>query len=210
MMTGSHPSDLELLEYSEGELDETAAEAVRTHLETCAACAATVAAADRGRELLRASPLAELPEDRWQVMLRDLPPQEPGRSRWQAFLSSPRRMATVLAPVAVAAVAVVVVVTTTGDEKARKQAGDAAVAAQTAAAQAAPEAGGAQEDFEAARAPVVMVKGPPRAVAKLLRAEGFRAKVVDGAVEVRGAKRAQVRAALRDRPGGPVAVFVAR
>jgi anti-sigma factor RsiW len=210
MMAGSHPSDVELLEYADGELDETAAAAVRTHLEDCADCAAAVADAERGRAVLRASPLLELPDERWQGMVGDLPVQERRRSGGRTLAWSPRRIAAILAPVAVTAAAVAIIVTTTGggNERGKREAGEAAVAAQAATAESAPAAAGsAQEGLNAARAPVATVKGPPRAVARVLRAAGLTAKVVEGSVRVRGATPAEIETALRGRPKGRVAVF---
>lgn len=49
MMEGAHPSDVELLEYAEGELDETAAAGVRAHVRACEDCARELAETERAR-----------------------------------------------------------------------------------------------------------------------------------------------------------------
>ncbi len=59
-------------------------------------------------------------------------------------------------------------------------------------------------DIEAAAS----VEGPPREVARLLRRQGFDARVVDSTVLVRDAEAEEVRRALVGRPAGPVPVIV--
>ena len=210
-MTGSHPSDVELLEYLEGELTPDEAGAVRVHLAACAACAAQVAEAERARTVLRASPLLDLPPERRDALVRDLPRQERDRPRLGELLSSPRRLVVVLAPVAAAIVAVAVL-TTTGGGNERSATGG--VTATAAAVGAAPEAGAAgaattASSFDAAKAPALRTKGPAREVARLLRAKGFDARVRHGRVQVSGSTAAKVEAALAGRPSGSTAVIVA-
>lgn len=106
-MAQTHPNDIELLEYAEGDLDGSAAETIRLHVETCAACSTALEALGGARQVLRAAPLLELRPDRLEAMLASLPPQEQVARERRLGL---RRLLTVLTPVA-AVVALVVVLT---------------------------------------------------------------------------------------------------
>jgi anti-sigma factor RsiW len=207
MMQGSHPSDIELLEYLEGDLDETAAAAVRAHVAACEDCARELTEAEYARGALHATPALRLPDGRLEQMLASLPRQEARERDVRSFIESKRRLLLVATPAAAALAAVVIAFAVTsggGDES--TEAGGAATA-QTAAADA-------QESLESAPAveagatPVVRVQGPPRAIVRLLRAEGFTARRTEGQVIVVGARPRQVRQALADRPRGDVPVFV--
>lgn len=207
MMQDSHPSDIELLEYLEGDLDETAAAAIREHVTTCETCAPELAEAERARELLRGAPSLRLPDGRLAVMLASLPRQETRSRDVRSFIQSKRRLLLVATPAAAALAAVVIAfAVTSGGGDQSGGAGETA-AAQTAGA-------GAEESLEAAPAlaadavPVVRVQGPPRAIVRLLRAGGFTARRVEGQVIVVGARARQVRRALADRPRGDVPVFL--
>lgn len=215
MMAGAHPTEIELFEYVEGDLEEAATVTVRAHLETCPACAATVTELEQARRSLRDSPLLGLPAARLDAILSTLPAQERDRPALLEFLSSPKRLVAVLAPVAAVVVAVVALTTTGGgggDEEAAREAGKAAPAATMAQADAEAGAatGGALDTvpLEAAVPPVVSVQGPAREVVKLLAAAGYQAEVVNGTVEVSGATEDEVRKALEGRPAGDVAVFL--
>lgn len=215
MMAEWTPSEQELLEYVEGELDPDEAERVRLAIAASPELAETVAGLERARRVLRASPVLELPEKRWRALLEELPQQERERRGLRALFSSPKRVAAVFAPVAVAVVAVVVITTTTGGEAERQGAGTKeSVAAQTAAAATAPLLEGAQEDAGAApeaspaRTAAATVEGPAREVVRVLREAGFTAKRVQGGVEVTGATAQDVTDALAGRPAGRVQVFV--
>jgi len=215
MMAGAHPSEIELFEYVEEDLEEAATVTVRAHLETCPACAATVTELEQARRSLRDSPLLGLPAARLDAILSTLPRQERDRPALLEFLSSPKRLVAVLAPVAAVVVAVVALTTTGGgggDEEAAREAGKAAPAATMAQAEAEAGAatGGALDTvpLEAAVPPVVSVQGPAGEVVKLLEAAGYQAEVVNGTVEVSGATEAEVRKALEGRPAGDVAVFL--
>ena len=217
MMAGAHPSEIELFEYVEEDLEEAATVTVRAHLETCPACAATVTELEQARRALRDSPLLGLPAARLDAILATLPRQERDRPALLEFLSSPKRLVAVLAPVAAVVVAVVALTTTGGggdDEEAAREAGKAAPAATMAQAEAEAGAatGGALDTvpLEAAVPPVVSVQGPAKEVVKLLEAVGYQAEVVNGTVEVSGATEAEVRKALEGRPAGDVAVFLKR
>jgi anti-sigma factor RsiW len=218
-MAQAHPTELELLEYVEGELADGPLETLRVHLEGCPACAAQVADLERGRVLLRSAPLLELPERRRKAIFAALPRQERARPAWLELLSSPRRVALVLVPAAAVAAAVTVVVTQVGnggfEREAAKEAPPPAEVAQaeadsaaTGGAVEAPEAAPAPPALEAAAAPVATVVGPPEDVVAFLEGKGFRARVVDGTVEVTGADEEAVKEALSSRAAGDVPVFL--
>lgn len=212
-MDGSHPSDIELLELVEGELDADAEASLRSHLAVCRSCAADVERLERAREALRAAPLLELPPGRLEAMLGRLAAQEREPGELRGFLRSRRRLLALLTPAAAALVAVVVVSTTggngrPGEEAAPVQATAEAAATEAPQVQAAPaeEAGEALD--QAVRAPVAMVAGPPQEVVRLLEEAGFDARRVGDTVEVTGAAEEEVARALDDRADGPVAVVV--
>lgn len=205
MMQGSHPSDVELLEYVEGDLDETAAAGIRAHVAGCEECARELAEAERARKLLHAAPPLRLPDGRLAAMLEALPRQEPRQRDVRSFFESRRRLLLVATPAAAALVAVVIAFAVSpGGGEESSEAG-APAAAQTAEA-------GADQSLEAApetgAAPVVRVQGPPRAIVRFLRAEGFTARREAGRVIVVGARPRKVRQALSQRPRGDVPVFV--
>ncbi len=231
-MDTSHPSDLELFEFVEGELDETAAARISLHVDGCPLCAEAVALSAEGRDALRASPILELPESAARASRERLGPQErdPGKRRhW-----SPGRLVAVLAPVAAVAAAVVaVVVVTNGNnenaEKARPEVAAASAApadtaaaadaATTAAATTANEGGATAADtgaaadsssLESTAAPILVrkVTGPATAVVSLLVKAGLKATRTDQGVTVEGADSASVDRALDGRATGSIAVFV--
>jgi anti-sigma factor RsiW len=235
MMDGLHPSDIELFEYAEGELSAEAAGSVREHLASCEICVQELAAVERARTVLRASPLLDLPEERVQAMIEQLPPQDVPASEQRRFLFSRTRLLAVLTPAALATAAVIALVIVTRDGSDSNQPQAQAIAAATETSQAeAPAAGGPEtveaspaptdsaaeeaptEDAggdqtfssEAARKPALEVQGPPRAVVAILTAAAIDAKVVDGTVEARGATQRELEQALAGRPSGPVAVFL--
>ena len=208
-MSSQHPSDLELFEYVEGELAEEDAAAVRTHLETCAACAADAAAAERGRAALQGAQILEPRESAWRQALGSLGSQDRDRRRW-----TPGRLAAVLVPAAAVVAAVVAVaIVTTGDEPSG-EAAETAAALESAAADQAAGGGEAGRDtgtgaLETAAAPVREVAGPPEEVVTLLEEAGLTATVVAGTVEVGGgATAAEVTEALESRADGSVPVLV--
>jgi hypothetical protein len=201
-MSELHPTDEQLLLHAEGESEQ----AVATHVAGCAECAEAVEASSAGRHALRSAPLLELPAARREAILTGLPRRErrrPGR----------RFVGVALPLVALASVVAVVGLSGGGDpERTAEQmaAQDVARDAPGAALEAAPaeddvaaEEEGARAESAAALRPVA---GPPEEVARLLRGRGLDARVVDGAVEVRGAEARQVEEALRNRRDGPVEV----
>ncbi|HVM16258.1 MAG TPA: hypothetical protein VM290_01580 [Gaiellaceae bacterium] len=188
-MSELHPTDEQLFLYADGEPSRE----VEAHLRACADCRGAVDAAAAGRHALRSAPLLELPAARREAILAALPrrgrPPRPGRR----FLGVAVPLAAVAAAVAVAAL--------TGDTDPER------VAEEMAAQDAQRDAPAAMEAAPAeGRAALPRVAGPPEEVAAALRARGLDARVVAGAVEVRGATRAQVEEALRDRAPGDVEV----
>ena len=119
-MSTTHPSDLELFEYVEGELDGPSAARIQLHVDGCPICAAAIAESGRGRDALRASPVLELPDSARQTLRDQLGEQEPAPERPRRW--SPGRLAAFVAPIAAVAVAAVVavVVVTGNDDKAQK------------------------------------------------------------------------------------------
>jgi anti-sigma factor RsiW len=207
-MAELHPSDIELLEYVEGDLAEADAQRVRDHVAACETCARELEESGRTRELLRSAPTLRLPECRLSEIVTTLPRQEAVSSDVRSFIRSKRRLFLVVTPAAAALAAVVIAfaVSSSGDESGQQEAGGAA-AAQTAAD------GGAKESLEAAptldqAAPVVRVEGPPREIVRILREAGFSARRDSGTVIVTGAEAAKVKKALADRPRGSVPVVV--
>jgi anti-sigma factor RsiW len=189
MVTGTHPEDVELFEYVEGELAGDRRAEVEAHLASCAHCAERIASVDAGRTALRAAQPLELPAARRQAVLRALPaqPRAGGGIPWL----SPKRALAVLVPVAAVAAAVVAIVTAGGGGGNEE---GAAVGGQTVM-RGAPESAGAL-DKQAAQ---LSVGGSAADVADSLREHGFDARVVGTHVEVRNATRAEVKRALAGR-----------
>ncbi len=209
-LPAAHPSDIELLELVEGDLDEAAADVVRTHVSTCRECAAEIAAVQSARTTLRATPALRLPDGRLDELIAALPHQDVQSGDLRSFIRSRKRILAVLAPAAAALAAVVIAfaVTSGGGE------GSDAQEAGGAATQAAAAEAGAAESLQAAPGedslvPVVRVQGPPRAIVRILRQAGFTARRSEGTVIVVGARPAKVKKALADRPRGDVPVVVA-
>jgi anti-sigma factor RsiW len=205
-MAGTHPDELDLLAYVDG---ETSDRSVAEHVAGCPACAGQVRRLEAGRDALRASALLELPEHRRQAILAGLPRREPRRS------ISRRRLLTVLAPVAVVAGLVAVA---TNIERGPGLGGggdDEAAVAEPAAGEAPSprvmeEAEGteAQGQSKADTTALRSVAGTPEGVASYLRQRGFKARAVESTVEVRGARRARLLKVLEGRPEGHVVVLL--
>ena len=144
MTMQEHPSEIELLELVEGDLDDAERGAIEAHLAGCVTCAAARAELEQSRGVLRSLPLLELPPKRRALIFDSLPRQDRDRSGWR----SPKRLALVAVPVAAAVAAVVAIsvsrgggTTTASDEAARAAAPAAVAEAQTAGgATAAPPA----------------------------------------------------------------------
>jgi hypothetical protein len=224
-----HPSEIELLELVEGELDGPEKAAVEAHVTSCLRCAASVAELEQGRAALRGAPLFELPAERRSAIFASLGAQERDRSRRLAFLSSPRQLALVAVPVA-AAVATAVTISVTGGNGSPGATDEAAAqplaeehASRTAAAPPAgraeastpaPSGGAAAAGTTGAAldtAPVTAASAPTRIralgaatdVADALERAGVHVdRILDRQVEVTGDPDA-VRAALAGRLAAP-------
>lgn len=200
-----HPDELTLLSFVEGERPD-----IGGHVDGCPVCADRVRKLEAGRAALREAPLLVLPEERRARIMAELPPRRERRG----FLAPLRRLGTAL-PAAAALIlvaSIVAIATQLGGGGADQQGASGGGEARDVAA--APEAAGTADTDEKSTeqlfssAPVRQVEGPPREVVRRLRAQGFEARVVAGAVAVDDASPAEVRLALRDRPAGAVAVYV--
>jgi anti-sigma factor RsiW len=203
MVNGAHPTELELFDYVEGELDTASAETVHTHLARCAECAGQVERVQAGRDALRGSQFLQLPERRREGVLVNLPtrrrpPGERGGWSW-----GPKQLIAVLTPVA-AIIAVVAILANTTGQGSESQAGATAGGGEAAGG------GAVQEPTRSALAgeTAYSAAGTPADVAAELRDKGFRAEVQRDSVVVRGASKQRVRQALADRGPGEVAVIV--
>jgi anti-sigma factor RsiW len=199
MVTGTHPEEVDLFDYVEGELSADRRAELEVHLASCATCAEQVALVQAGKEALRESQLLHLPPARREAISTSLPEQR--RAPGHAF--APRRLLGILTPIAAVA-AVVVALVTSGvlDTNGNDDAGSGA-AAGTSQLQMEDQAGGAE-----AAAPVMKVAGPATTVADELRRKGIRARVVGNSVEVRDATRAEVERALENRRTGRVEIVL--
>jgi anti-sigma factor RsiW len=201
MVTGTHPEEIDLFDYVEGELSADRRGELEVHLASCATCAEQVALVQAGKDALRESQPLHLPPARREVISTSLPTQRHAAGRSPAL--SPRRILALLTPLAAVAAVVVVLVSsgvfeTNGDD----EAGSAAAGA-TSQLQREDQAGGAE-----AAAPLMKVAGPATAVADELRRKGLAVRVVGNSVEVRDATRAEVQGALKNRPAGRVEVVL--
>jgi anti-sigma factor RsiW len=189
-VTGTHPEDVELFDYVEGELAGDRRAELEAHIASCARCAEHIASVGAGRDALQAAQALELPAPRRQAILRALPaqPRAGGALPWL----SPRRALAVLVPAAAVAAAVVAIVTAGGGGGNE----EGAAVAGTTGQQGAPESAGGVLDTQAAR---LRAGGPATDVADSLRAKGFDARVVGRRVVVRDATRAEVKRALASR-----------
>jgi anti-sigma factor RsiW len=201
MVTGTHPEDVDLFDYVEGELSPDRRTALEAHLAGCATCAEQLVLVQAGKDALRESQLLHLPPARREAISTRLPMQRRAPGRSPAL--SPRRLLALLTPVA-AVVAVVIVLVSSGvfETSENDQAGSAAGAGAERTTQldksASPEAA----------VPFRAVAGPADQVAQLLRSKGIDARVVNGRVEVRNATRTEVNRALGNRRAGGVEIVV--
>src|SRR3954452_9489359 len=207
MVAGTHPDDLELFDYVEGDLPQARLAEVQRHVSECEACANQVRKVEIGRDALRESQFMHLPERRGEAVFMNLPTRarEPGTRRGL----SPKKLLAVLTPLI--AVAVIVGVLVNGGSSGRDDraagGGVAALGKGGAAAgggAAAVDNGGA----EAKRAPLRTVLGPAAEVSSELRRKGFSTQVLGDRVVVKGASAKAVRRALADRGPGDVVIVV--
>jgi hypothetical protein len=210
MMAGQHPNDLTLLAYVERELGAAERGTLAAHIAACPACAETVRRLQTARETLRAAPLLELPEARRRALYRRLPERKERFGFLEPFRHGLGRAVPALAALVLIA-GIIALATQAGGGDDEEGGGDAAL-----------EAGGGEAEQEAdegaetapellapqdAREDLVRrVRGPAAEVAERLRFAGVRAVVRDGSVVARG-DPAEVRALLKERPRGRVAVY---
>jgi anti-sigma factor RsiW len=197
MVSETHPHDIELFEYVEGELPAARRDEIDAHLAACDVCAEQVELATAGRQALHGVGLTELPEGRRDEILRNLPRQEPEQTLRER-IGFPRGLLVGLAALLIVAAFTAVLVKGGGDSSGQESsAGGAAEATATGGGGVAP-----------AQAADLSASGSPEAVAEELQRQGFKASVQQDRVVVHGATEAQVREALADRGPGDVKVVV--
>ena len=210
-MENGHPAELELLAHVDEGPRSARGREVAAHVRACEECAATVRDLQDGRTALRSAPRLELSRERRAAISAALAAQAPRRRR-SSFSS--RRLAALLAPMAV--VAVLVIAVDAVRDGAGEPGGDAAAPARVQEPEeSAGEGAGAQEDSaadgnEAAglAGPVVSVAGPPADVLRLLRDRGLTARMSGGRIVVSDATADEVLEALRGRRQGRVSVVL--
>ena len=199
MVSETHPHDIELFEYVEGDLTAARRDEIAAHLAACDVCAEQVELATAGRQTLRDVGLTELPEGRRDEILRNLPRQEPEQALRER-VGFPKGLLVGLAVLLVVAAFTAVLVKGGGNSME-----SSAGATGGGAAEATATGGGG---LDAAHAADLSASGSPEAVAEELRRRGFKASVQQDRVVVHGATKAQVREALADRGPGDVEVVV--
>jgi anti-sigma factor RsiW len=200
MVTGTHPEEIELFDYVEGDLPETRRAEIDAHLESCTSCTEQVTRVQAGKEVLRESQFLHLPPRSREGVFMNLPEKrrEPGRSP----ALSPKQLLAILTPVAVVAAIAVALVSSGGNSN--EEASGGATAGATTERSA--------EDSVAPKALATFgsVVGPADQVAAELRSKGIDARTVNGRVEVRKATRQEVDRALADRRSGRVEIVLVR
>ncbi|HUC34511.1 MAG TPA: zf-HC2 domain-containing protein [Gaiellaceae bacterium] len=199
MVSETHPHDIELFEYVEGDLTAARRDEIAAHLAACDVCAEQVELATAGRQTLRDVGLTELPEGRRDEILRNLPRQEPEQALRER-VGFPKGLLVGLAVLLVVAAFTAVLVKGGGNSME-----SSAGATGGGAAEATATGGGG---LDAAHAADLSASGSPEAVAEELQRRGFKASVQQDRVVVHGATKAQVREALADRGPGDVEVVV--
>jgi anti-sigma factor RsiW len=210
MVTGTHPDDIDLFDYVEGDMPDARRAKLEVHLASCARCAEEVARVRAGREVLRESQFLQLSGRRRDAIFFDLPAQH-REGRRLPFTLKP--VLAVVAVVGVAAAIAVAVANVDGTGGGGDEEAGGAAALTGEAPTAAESAGGGGAGTEpatdrATKARLLTVAGPADGVAAELRRKGFAAKVVGDHVEVRGATRAEVRQALSERRDGDVRIVI--
>jgi anti-sigma factor RsiW len=216
MVSGTHPDDIDLFDYVEEDMPGARRAELEVHLASCARCAEEVARVRAGREALRDSQFLQLSGRRRDAIFLDLPPQ-PGGSRRSSFSLKPAL--AVLASLGVVAAILAAFVNLDGTNT-EESAGGGAAAVTSGAPEAEGETGGgggsetaAEDRASAGKTRLLFASGPADAVAAELRRKGLAAEVVGNHVEVRGATRSEVKAALgqalsETRDGGVRIVIV--
>jgi anti-sigma factor RsiW len=203
MVTGTHPDEVELFDYVEGDLPAGRRVEVETHLAACTACSEQVSRVQAGRDALRESQFLQLPPRRREGVFMNLPERRRDVRRSPAL--SPKQLLAILTPIAAIAAVAVALISAGGMNQ---ENGASAGAAQTTSGAAAAES--AQQDNTAPQAlgKFRAVAGPADEVAAQLRSKGIDAHVVKGRVAVKDATRKQVNAALGRRRPGKVEIFL--
>jgi anti-sigma factor RsiW len=202
MVTGTHPDEIELFDYVEGDVSTDRRAEIETHLATCTSCADQVARVQAGKDVLRDSQFLHLPPRRRDAIFMNLPEQRRSSRRSPAL--SPKRLLAILTPV-VAVAAVIVALVSTGDMGSSSRDQAASGGGATAQVESSAEDSGAPTaGFRALKS----VAGPASEVAAALRNKGIDARVVDGHVEVRGATKDEIDQALGRRKAGDVEIII--
>jgi anti-sigma factor RsiW len=202
MVTGTHPDEIELFDYVEGDVSTDRRAEIKTHLATCTSCADQVARVQAGKDVLRDSQFLHLPPRRRDAIFMNLPEQRRSSRRSPAL--SPKRLLAILTPV-VAVAAVIVALVSTGDMGSSSRDQAASGGGATAQVESSAEDSGAPTaGFRALKS----VAGPASEVAAALRNKGIDARVVDGHVEVRGATKDEIDQALGRRKAGDVEIII--
>jgi anti-sigma factor RsiW len=188
VVTGTHPEDIDLFDYVEGDLPAERRDTLEVHLASCAACAEHVARVRAGREALREAQFLQLPPRRRDAIFQNLPERRAAARSSPAL--APKRLFAVLVAIAAVVAAVVALVNTGSQGSSESQEGAAAVTGGAGGGESAPT-----EDSES----TFSAAGTVEAVADELRRKGFDARVVRNHVEVHDATRAEVRRALEGR-----------
>jgi anti-sigma factor RsiW len=208
MVTGTHPQEIELFDYVEGDLPQERRVEVETHLAACGPCSMQVSRVQAGRDALRESQFLQLPPRRREGVFMNLPERRRDVRRSPAL--SPKQLLAILTPIAAVAAVAVALVSSGGTNN--QSSGSAAGAAQTTSGGGSAESAQQQKDSTAPQAlsEFRSVAGPADEVAAELRSKGIDARVTKGRVVVRDATRKQVDAALGDRRTGKVAIVILR
>jgi anti-sigma factor RsiW len=207
MMAREHPDDLTLLAYVERELGAAERGTLAAHVAACPACAEAVRRLQTAREALRSSPLLELPDERRSALYRRLPERKERFGFLEPFRHGLGRAVPAL--VGLVLIAGIIALATQGGGGDDEEGAAPALEAGGGEAEREAEEGA---DTELAAPPggredlVRRVRGPAAQIAERLRLAGVRAVVRDGSVVARG-HPAEVRALLKERPRGRVAVY---
>ena len=204
MVAGTHPNEIELFDYVEGDVTGDLKAQLEAHLASCAECAEHVARVTEGRESLRAAQFLQLPPRRREAIFLNLPEQRRGAVRSPAM--SPKRLLAVLTPIAAIVAVVVALVSTTGNGNQGGEAAATSAGGGTARGTATKESAPADQ----ATYSQLLVSGSAEQVAAQLRQKGFDAQVVGNRVEVRNATRAQVLRALANHRTGRVRIVIVK
>jgi anti-sigma factor RsiW len=204
MVTGTHPEEIELFDYVEGDLPETRRAEIDAHLESCTSCAEQVTRVQAGKEVLRESQFLHLPPRSREGVFMNLPEKrrEPGRSP----ALTPKQLLAILTPIAAVAAIAVALVSSGGNSNEKASGGAAAGATAGATTERSAEDSVAPK----ALATFGSVVGPADQVAAELRSKGIDARAVNGRVEVRKATRQEVDQALASRRSGRVEIVLVR